>query len=87
MFGGRVKDLKSEINFLREENKALRLQLIAMSSKSSEYWNTKLADKKNESKGVEHVIASIDAAPAVTPEQKIKKERAKAAAVRTFAGC
>ena len=46
MFGGKVKILKSENEFLRQENKELRIQLIALCGKSNEYYNAKNASQK-----------------------------------------
>lgn len=89
MFGSRVKDLKEEIKFLREENKELRLQLVAMAGKSSEYWNTKLADKKKvvEPKGEADVVKSIMKVVPKNEEERLQQERAKKYASRILRGC
>ena len=98
MFG--KKELKEQIEFLkqelsksREDNKELRLQLIALSNKSSEYFNTKLASKRIEPKkikDVNDVIENINGASPYKDEDILsfekRKERAKKIAQKVFTG-
>lgn len=84
------KALESEISFLRSENKELRLQLIAMSDKSREYWNTKLAVKKDVPKTAADIISKIenhDQGKVISPEQLKKKQQAIRLVKKTYAGC
>lgn len=68
------KALENEIDFLRKENKELRIQLIALSGNSGHYYNAKIAEKKTEYKTPEQVI---EEKPATTPEQRKLKADAK----------
>ena len=86
MFG--KKHLLDEIKFLREENRELRLQLIAMSNKSGQYFNTKMAAqrKEGEVKNGLTVVSEIENAPAKTEAEKAQKKQAVRHAQRIFAG-
>lgn len=86
---GRVKDLKAEIEYLRKANDELRVQLVAMSNKSSEYWNAKLASQKKpvDMKDGQAVLENIKSKEPKNEKEKKQQEQAIRLTKKIFAGC
>lgn len=70
------KAQEKEIEFLRNEVKELRIQLIAVSGNAAQYWNAKLAEQrtsKNHKEPVDSLVEKIKGVEAKTPEEKQKQ--------------